>query len=127
MREQAHPAAEERSEAAGLARRQQVQDVQARQEVFGVVDHTGGQPLEQRPVAPARPLRLGHERIAGRGQTQRRATLRKVDEQDPALDGGDATGAEIGVEAMGQVVADGPGMHALILPTPSRRRARFRR
>ena len=55
VREQPHPAAEERSEAAGLARRQQVQDVQARQEVLGVVDLTGGQPLEQRPVAPPRP------------------------------------------------------------------------
>ena len=123
VREQPHASAEERAEAAGLARRQQVQDVEARQEVFGVVDVAGGQPLEQRPVAPAQSLRLGHERVAGRGQPQRRAALWEVDDQHAALDCGDAAGAEIGVEAVGQVVPDGPGMHTLILPTPSPRRS----
>ena len=112
MREQPDAPAEERAEAARLARRQQVQDVQPRQEVLGLVDLTGGQPLEQRPVAPARSLRLGHERVAGRGQPQRRATLREVDEQAAALDRRDASGAELGIEAVGQVVPDGPGMHA---------------
>ena len=64
MREQPDPPAEERAEAARLARREQVQDVQARQEVVGVVDVPCGEPLEQRPIAPARVLRLGHERVA---------------------------------------------------------------
>ena len=52
MREQPDAPAEERAEAARLARREQVQDVESRQEVFGVVDVARGQPLEQRPVAP---------------------------------------------------------------------------
>ena len=51
MREQPDAPAEERSEAARLTRREQVQDVESRQEVFGVVDVARGQPLEQRPVA----------------------------------------------------------------------------
>ena len=76
----------------------------------------GGQPLEQRPVAPSRLVRLGHERIAGRGQPERGPTAGKVDDQAPAFDRGDATGAELGIEAVGQVVPDGPGMHPVILP-----------
>ena len=112
VREQPHAAAEERSETVGLARRQQVQDVQARQEVLGLVDLAVGQPLEQRPVAPRQSRRLGQQRVAARGEPERRATLGKVDDQAPAFDCRDASGAELGVEAVGQVVPDGPGMHA---------------
>ena len=111
MREQPDPPAEERSEAARLARREQVQDVESRQEVFGVVDVARRQPLEQRPVAPARLLRLGHERVAVGREPERGSAVRKMDDQDAAFDRGDASGAELGIEAVGQVVADGPGMH----------------
>ena len=51
MREQPDASAEERSEAAGLASREQVQDVEPRQEVFGLVDVARGEPLEQRAFA----------------------------------------------------------------------------
>ena len=117
MREQPHASAEERSEAAGLARRQQVQDVEARQEVFGLVDLAGGQPLEQRAVAPSRlaPPRARARRWPRPAGAWCRAAG-KVDDQAPAFDRGDASGAELGIEAVGQVVPDGPGMHPLILP-----------
>ena len=78
VREQPHAAAEERAEAARLARRQQVQDVEARQEVFGLVDVAGGQPLEQRAVARGATAPASrHERVAGGGEPQRRAALRE--------------------------------------------------
>ena len=48
MREQPDATAEERSEAAGLASREQAQDVEPRHEVFGLVDVAGREPLEQR-------------------------------------------------------------------------------
>ena len=35
-----------------------------------------------------------------------------MDDQHPSFDRGDASGAELRIEAVGQVVADGPGMHA---------------
>ena len=71
MREQPDPPTEERSEAARLARREQVQDVEAGQEVFGVVDVARGQPLEQRPVALLRVRRFGHERVAAGREPER--------------------------------------------------------
>ena len=113
MREQPDAPAEERSEAARLARREQVQDVEPRQEVFGVVDVARRQPLEQRPVAlcARRLLRLGHERVARRREPERGPGVRKMDDQDAPFDRGDAPGAELRIEAVGQVVPDGPGMH----------------
>ena len=85
------------------------------QEVFGLVDVSRCQPLERRAIAFARLLRLGHERVAVRGEPQRGAGLRELDGQDPSFDRRHASGAEIGIEAMGQVVPDRPGMHAFDL------------
>ena len=48
MREQAHTAAEKRAEALRLAGFEQVQDVQARQEVLEFIDVAGGKPVGQR-------------------------------------------------------------------------------
>ena len=47
VREQPHPPAQERSQTAGLTGRPQLQDVEAGQEVFGVIDLARRQPLEQ--------------------------------------------------------------------------------
>ena len=78
-----------------------------------VVDLAGGQPLEQRPVARWRELlRLGNERVAVGREPERGPAVRKMDDQDAAFDRGDASGAELGIEAVGQVVPDGPSMHA---------------
>ena len=38
-----------------------------------------------------------------------------MDDEDAPFDRGDASGAEIRIEAVGQVVPDGPGMHAFDL------------
>ena len=120
MREQPDPPAEERSEAARFTRREQVQDVEARQEVFGVVDVPRGQPLEQRPVALLRVRRLGHECVAAGREPERGPGVRKMHRQHPPFDRGDASGAELRIEAVGQVVPDGPGMHVSILPSHAR-------
>ena len=48
MREETHTAAEKRSEAVGLAHRQQVQDVHPRDEVIDVIQVAKREPLEQR-------------------------------------------------------------------------------
>ena len=111
VREQANAPAEERAEALGLARLEQVQDVQTRQEVFGLVGVAGRQPLDKRPFTPRRTFDLGHERIAVRREAQRRVRARKMDNEDAAFDGRHASRAELGIEAVGQVVPDGPGMH----------------
>ena len=120
VREQPHTAAEKRAKAAGFTRRQEAQDVEPREDVRGVVDLACGQPFEQRAVAARCPieLRLGfrNQRIAVGGKPQRRPTVREMDDQHAPFDGGDATGAEFGVEAVGQVVPDGPGGHRVILP-----------
>ncbi len=70
MREQPDAPAEKRAQAARLPRREQVQDIESRQKVFGVVDFTCRQPFEQRPVAPVRIGRLGHERVARRREPE---------------------------------------------------------
>ena len=54
VREQPDASAEKRSQAARLARREQVQDVEARQEVFGLVDVARRQALDQRSIPQAR-------------------------------------------------------------------------
>ena len=113
MREQPDAAAEERSEAAGLASREQVQDVEPGQEVLGLVDVARGQPLEQRPFVPPRRLRLRDE--AHRCSPPAASVdplCGEMDDQHPSLDRGDLAGAELGIETVGQVVTDGPGMHA---------------
>ena len=47
MREQVHASAEERAEAVGLAARQQVEDLEAGQEVVGFVALAGRESLER--------------------------------------------------------------------------------
>ena len=44
-------------------------------------------------------------------EPERRTMVRKMDDQDAPFDCADASGAELGVEAVGQVVPDGPGRH----------------
>lgn len=56
MREQAHAAAEKRAEPLRLAGFEQVQDVQAGQEVLEFIDVAGGQPVGQRSILSPRPL-----------------------------------------------------------------------
>ena len=119
MREQADAPAEEGPEAARLTCREQVQDVEPRQEVFGIVDVARRQPLEQRAIASTRLLRLGHERVVARREPERGPGLRKIDDQDPPFDRGDASGAELRIEAVSQVVPDGPRMHAARLLSPA--------
>ena len=114
MREQADAPAEEGPEAARLTCREQVQDVEPRQEVFGIVDVAGRQPLEQGAIASTRLLRLGHERVVARSESERGPGLRKMDDQHPPVDRGDASGAELRIEAVSQVVPDGPSMHVPI-------------
>ena len=89
-----------------------MQDVEPGQDVFGLVHVASGQPVDEGSTVPARLGGARHQRIAGRRQTQRRVAGGKMDDQDSAFDRRDASGAELGVEAVGQVVPDGPGMHA---------------
>jgi hypothetical protein len=93
-----------------------VEDVHPRQHVFRLVDVAGGQPIEERSIAAPLLFRLGNERIAGGGQPQRRVSPRKHDDKDAALDRGHAAGAKIRIETMSQGIADGPRVHASILP-----------
>ena len=116
VREQPDASAEKRSQAARLARREQVQDVEARQEVFGVVDVARRQALDERSIPPARLPGPGHERVVAAGEAERGPGVRKMDDQDTPFDRRDASEAELRVEAVGQVVADGPGMHLPIVP-----------
>ena len=111
MRKEPHSPAEERAEAARFTGREQVQDVESRDEVFVRVDVARCQPLEQRPIASARLLSRRDERVARGRQPQRAPCVWKGDDQDPSFDRGNVSSAEIGIEAMGQMVADGPGVH----------------
>ena len=88
-----------------------MQDVESRQEVVGFVDVARCEPLEQRPLAPMRLLHLGNERVARRRESERRPGMRKMNDQHTPFDRGHASAAELGIEAVGQVVPDGPGMH----------------
>ena len=114
VREQPDAAAEERAEAAGLARPEQVQDVEPRQEVASVVDLAGA----SRSVSErsGRRARSSSGTSASLCAARRSVVAGEMDDEDAPLDGGDAAGAEIGVEAVGQVVPDGPGVHGSILP-----------
>ena len=87
MREQADAPAEERSEAVRLARRQQVQDVEPRQEVFGVVDVAGRQPLEQRPrrAAAAAPPRARARRCSRRAAASARRAENATTRTRPSI------------------------------------------
>ena len=117
VREEANPPAEERAEAARFTDREQMQDVEPRHEVFVRVDVAHRQSLEQRPVTPARLLRRRNECVARCRQPERCSRVWKRDDQDPSFDRGDVSGAEIRIEAVGQMVADGPDVHTLILPS----------
>ena len=87
-----------------------MQDVEARQEVLGVVDVAGRQPLEQRPIAePAAARPPGTSASLCAASRSVAPLLREMDDQHASFDRGDVSGAELGVEAVGQVVADGPG------------------
>ncbi len=126
MWEQPHASAEHRSEAISFfarqspgesgARRHQLQGIEPRQEGVGRVDVARGQACDQGTVARGGRRRCRHEGVAVGSQTQRRAAVGKVDDEYPAVDRGDAAGAEFGVEAVGELVPRGPRMHALILP-----------
>ena len=58
MREQPDTATKERSQAIGLAQRQQVQDVHPRHEIVHIVEVAEGQALEQRAFELQRPQRV---------------------------------------------------------------------
>ena len=88
-----------------------MQDVESRQEVVGFVDFARRETLEQRPLAATRLLHLGHERVTRRRESERRPRVRKMNDQHTPFDRGHASGAELRIEAVGQVVPDGPGMH----------------
>ena len=51
----------------------------------------------------------GDERIGAGGQAQRRAGPGKLGDERASVEGGDAPDAQFGIEAVGEVVADGPG------------------
>ena len=102
MREQPDTAAEERSEAARLSRREQVQDIEPGQEVFGIVDLANHQPIEQRLVAPRRLLRCGHERVAGRREPERGCRIGKLDDQDSPFNRGDTSRPKFRIKAVSQ-------------------------
>jgi hypothetical protein len=111
VREQAHAAAEERAQAAGLADAPQVQDVEADQEVARLVEIAERQAVEQGALerGRARTRIDGHERIRARREPQCRAGPRKLDDERAPLEGSDTPDAEIGIETVREVVARGPG------------------
>ena len=116
VREQPDASAEKRSQAARLARREQVQDVEARQEVFGVVDVARRQALDAAfdrvervsPVpgtsASLLPASRSVAPVCGKWTTRTRPSIAVT-----------RPSAELRIEAVGQVVADGPGMHLAIV------------
>lgn len=118
VREEANASAEEGAEAARLPHGQQVQDVEVRQEVVGLVDLAGRQAVDQRQFATPFPLGLADQRLAVGRKPQRRR--RELDCDDAAFDSGDAAGAQLGVEAVGDMVPHGPGVHVSMLPRAAR-------
>ena len=110
VREQAHAAAEERAQAAGLADAPQVQDVEADQEVARLVEIAVREALEHGALehGRARPRVDGNERVGAGGEPQRRAGGRKLDNERAPLESGDTPDAEVGIETMREVVARGP-------------------
>ena len=131
MREQSDAAAQEGPETTCLTGCQQVQDIDPGQEVLGLVDIARGQPLNQRPFACLRLLVLGTESIAVRRQPQGGPIAGEADDHHASFNRRDLSGAELGIEAVGQVVADGPCMHAFDLtgspPYEARVRSRWLR
>jgi hypothetical protein len=111
VRKEADAPAEERAEAAGLAQRGQVQRVQADREVLQRVHLARGEPLDEGARAAGRREAVrghGHERVAGLGQAQAHAA-RELDHHRALLDLDHEADAHLGVVAMGEPVAEGPG------------------
>ena len=70
---------------------------------------------------PARAEVDRHQRVGAGGQPQRRAGARELDDERPPVDRRHAADAEFGIEAVGEVVARGPGAVSACRSSPAAR------
>lgn len=104
MRKQPNPSAKKGSEDVVFTNRPEAANVAKRRGVKGDGRFVPGQ------VGNADVRIHADERIAAGGDAKRRARLRKMNDERAAVDGGDVSNTELGIETVRQRVAGLPGM-----------------
>jgi hypothetical protein len=106
MRKKPDATAEERAQPVSLAQREEMKGIEPRQEIADLVEGSGGEAFDERPLEIRLRPRIDRNQSVGVGsESERRSGAREFDDERTAFDGRDSSDSELRVETMSEVVA----------------------